>query len=150
MHTHSSTWELPSCSSRFSNCMGAHVAQTAYKCSAVICAALAGYQTAWVITSLPCCSRCFSNCIQVLFSHLQCSGRIPNCMYAVAVALLQCSGRIPNCMGDHVAALLQPVFLKLHSSPLQSFAVQWQDTKLHVCGGCCSAAVQWQDTKLHG
>jgi hypothetical protein len=32
---------------------------------------------------------------------------------------------------------------------LQSFAVHWQDTKLHVGGGCCSAAVQWQDTKLH-
>jgi hypothetical protein len=26
MHTRAATWELPGCSGRFSNCMGAHVA----------------------------------------------------------------------------------------------------------------------------
>jgi hypothetical protein len=45
MHTRAATWELPGCSGRFSNCMGAHVA-----------ALLHGS---------------FSNCIQVLCSHLQ-------------------------------------------------------------------------------
>jgi hypothetical protein len=60
MHTRPATWELPGCIGRFSNCMGVH------------------------ITDLLQRGGSFSNCIQVL-----CSGRIPNCMHAVAVALLQ-------------------------------------------------------------
>jgi hypothetical protein len=45
MHTGTATWELPGYS------------------------AVAGSQTAWVRTSLRCCSCSFSNCIQVLCIH---------------------------------------------------------------------------------
>jgi hypothetical protein len=47
MHTRATTWELPSCRGRLSNCMGAHV------------------------TALLQRSGSFSNCIQALCSHLQ-------------------------------------------------------------------------------
>jgi hypothetical protein len=102
MHTGAATWELPGCSSRFSNCMGAHVAallqrqflklhtsalqspalalwqDTKLHAHVGCCpAAVAGYQTACTCRLLPCSSGRISNCMRAWLPC--CSGRFSNC-----------------------------------------------------------------------
>jgi hypothetical protein len=108
--------------------------QTAYDhgCPATV----AGYQKLHVCA---CCCPAASAVSQTAYkrSAVTCSGRIPNCMHASAVALLQWQNAklhmlmaallqwqdTKNYMYAHDADLLQRQFLKQHTSALQSLAV---------------------------
>jgi hypothetical protein len=75
-----------------------------------------------------------------------CSGRIPNCMHAAAVALLQWQDtKLPLAVAGYQTACMRRL-LPCCSGRIPNCHLQWQDTKLHVRGGCGPAAVAGYQT----